>query len=116
MLTLRQPFNDLVGEEDFIEMVVKNHARPPLKKTWRPTLQKVITDCWSKDMEDRMTMTQVKQQLREELVRLRQGDASGLDHGRRRSTFIFDSKAHQEAIREGGIMDLSFRSDARSSS
>jgi hypothetical protein len=111
ILALRQPFSEIVGEEAFIETVVKNNARPPLKKTWRDTLRKVISDCWSQDMNDRMTMAQVKQQLEREVVRLRQGDATGLDHGRRRSTFIYDSDAHKQSLVDGGIMDLSFRSD-----
>jgi hypothetical protein len=113
ILTLRQPFSGIVGEEAFVETVVMNNARPPLKKTWRAPLQKVICDCWSKDLKDRMTMAQVKQQLRDELVRLRRGDESGLDqHDRRRSTYIFNSQAHQKSIQEGGILDLSLRSDA----
>lgn len=116
MLALKQPFSEIVGEKAFVETVVKNHARPPLKKTWRATLQKVISDCWSQDMKDRMTMAQVKQQLRDELVRLRRGDASGLDHGGRRSTFIFDLQAHQNSIREAGILDTSFKSDVPTSS
>ena len=112
ILALKKPFSEIVGEKAFVETVFKNHARPPLKKSWRATLQKVISDCWSQDMKDRMTMAQVKQQLRDELVRLRRGDASGLDHdGQRRSTFIFDLQAHQNKIREAGIVDTSFRSD-----
>jgi hypothetical protein len=112
ILTLRQPFSDIVGEESFVQKVIKNNTRPPVKKTLRATLQKVIVDCWSEDMTDRMSMAQVKQQLRDELVRLRRGDDSGLDHERRRSTFIFDQQAHQKSIRDGGILDLSLRSDA----
>jgi hypothetical protein len=116
MLALRQPFSKIVGEEAFVEKVVKNNARPPLKKTWRATLKTVISDCWSQDMKDRMTMAQVRQQLQDELLRLRQGDDSGLDHQLRRSTHIFDSPAaHQKSMREMGIMDLSFHSDIDSS-
>jgi hypothetical protein len=39
-----------------------------------------------------VNMKQLSNLLRAEVIRLRHGDDSGLDHTRRRSTFVYQSK------------------------
>lgn len=100
MLSCEQPFTKIKQERDFIQKVCIQKVRPRLlrcnssnNKKWLPfACKEILRNGWHDDVQRRWTIHQVKKQLRDELIRLRHGDETGIDgerDGRRRSTFIF---------------------------
>ena len=112
IMSLKTVFLELPQEEgSFVSSVTEGGYRPKLKSSWSPVVCEILENGWSEDIQARPCMEDIKQKLKTELVRLRKGDDSGIgDDERRRSTFVFDMKAHMASLTEGGIMDLSFRS------
>jgi hypothetical protein len=47
----------------FYERVVHGGERPPLNKKWPEELRKLMTDCWSAEMENRPTFTEIAKRL-----------------------------------------------------
>ena len=110
ILALRQPFSEIEGEENFVHSVIKRGSRPSIKSSWPSSLKNILEAGWSEDINSRINMAGIKQLVRTELLLLRSGDETGLDHERRRSTFVFDKEQHAASIRAGDIFNDSFRS------
>lgn len=64
-------------------------SRPKLDESWSNAIKICLKRSWSADLSTRNRMAQVEKILRTECVRIRKGDESGLEHNRRRSTFVF---------------------------
>jgi serine/threonine protein kinase len=89
MLALKRPY--LLYTPKLMHEKVYNgeHKRPPVPPTWPNAIKICLKRCWDPDLHQRNSMEQVTTILRKECVAIRQGDESGLEHNRRRSTFVF---------------------------
>lgn len=65
------------------------NKRPFVPESWPVPIKNLLRRSWSKNIAERPSFTQVTKILRNECVRVRGGNASGLEHSRRRSTFVF---------------------------
>ena len=54
----KRPFNGL-SRETFYENVVHGGERPHLSKRWPPELNKLISSCWSTDIDERPSFRQI---------------------------------------------------------
>jgi hypothetical protein len=75
--------------------------RPLVDESWPVPIKLLLKKSWSNDWTNRFTMNQVEEILRKECVRMRDGDSTGLEHQRRRSTFVFRGNAKQ--ARKAGL-------------
>jgi hypothetical protein len=91
------PFGHIKGQEAFVQSIVEGGLRPPISKQnstqWPKAVPSIIEKSWSSKWQDRYTMEKISDLLRHELVALRGGDDSGLEHKRRRSTFVFQRES-----------------------
>ena len=80
--------------------------RPQIHESWSATVKLLLQRGWAGDLQQRFTMDQVEEILRKECIRIRDGDDKGLEHQRRRSTFVFrGSKTGQQ----GGSLSKEFQ-------
>lgn len=80
------------------------YERPPVDaKNWSPLIVKLLQALWNPDYRERPTFGKVEEQLRHEIVDLRGGDDEGLDHEKRRSTFVFDKDELLKQVAAAGI-------------
>lgn len=90
MLVLEEPFK-LYTPNGFREKIYNGPCkRPPIPRSLSNEVALHLKQGWSQNLHERNTMEQWIKVLRNEIVRAREGDESGLTHHRRRSTFIFD--------------------------
>ena len=75
------------------------HKRPPVDDTINAGMQLLLKRCWAQDLRERHSMDSVVAILRKENVRARDGDDRGLEHRRRRSTFVFRPSAASQRKR-----------------
>jgi serine/threonine protein kinase len=107
IMALQLPLAKFKGSDEFVKKVVEGGARPCSKKkeSWPKTITNIMQKSWSSNWQERYTMAEISDLLRHELVvGLRGGDDDGIDHQRRRSTFVFCREAIQESLRD---LDLS---------
>ena len=64
-------------------------ARPPVQKEWSLTMQLLLKRSSSHDIAERPTMQNVESLLKREVVDCRNGNETGLEHIRRKSTFVY---------------------------
>ena len=95
----------------------KMEKRPQIDEAWSAKIKLLLTKGWAADIDSRFTMDQVEAILRKECIRIRDGDSDGLEHQRRRSTFVFRGSAKQTAIRMESLkkMDVDLSSEFRKS-
>jgi len=92
MLALKVPY-ELYTPKTLREKVYNGpHKRPMVDETWPNMIKLCLKRSWDKDIHERNTMAQVSSILRKECVRIRDGNEDGLEHYRRRSTFVFRKK------------------------
>jgi len=77
-------------QERFMRHVFVEKKRPPIKHTWSRFIQSLLTKGWSHDPSERLDADNCQNILRNELVRMRHGDDTDLEHVRRRSTNVMD--------------------------
>jgi Protein tyrosine and serine/threonine kinase len=65
------------------------HKDAHLWETAGGRVKLLLRKSWCADLPTRYSMAQVSSILRRECIRARNGDDSGLEHNRRRSTFVF---------------------------
>lgn len=63
--------------------------RPFVPEDWPVPIKSLLGRSWSPDVGERPTFDQLYQILRKECIRLRDGNSDGLEHTKRRSTFVF---------------------------
>jgi hypothetical protein len=100
MLALKQPFLcytvKTLKERAWSDM----EKRPLMDESWSEPIQSLLNKGWSNDWTIRPAMDEVEEMLRKECMRVRDGDSTGLEHQRRRSTFVFDQKNEKEKAEE----------------
>lgn len=95
---------DGMNRQDHSELVVHGNERPPLDSSWSTPLRILMKRAWEPDPLVRPSMDSIYKILRREICALRDGDDSGLEHTRRRSTFVLnrDSAVGEEGSRSKG--------------
>jgi serine/threonine protein kinase len=92
---------DGMNRQDHAELVVHGNERPQLDASWSTPLRILMKRSWEPDPLVRPSMDSIYKILRREICALRDGDDSGLEHTKRRSTFVLnrDSAApsHEDA-------------------
>lgn len=92
---------DGMNRQDHAELVVHGNERPQLDSSWSTPLRILMKRSWEPDPLVRPSMDSIYKILRREICALRDGDDSGLEHTKRRSTFVLnrDSAApsHEDA-------------------
>jgi serine/threonine protein kinase len=89
VLALKRPYQ-LYTPKAMRENVYNGpHKRPPVDQAWPNALKICLKRSWDPDLHQRNSMAQVTTILKRECVAIRKGDESGLEHNRRRSTFVF---------------------------
>lgn len=81
---------DGMNRQDHAELVVHGNERPPLDSSWSTPLRILMKRAWEPDPLVRPSMDSIYKILRREICALRDGDDSGLEHTRRRSTFVLN--------------------------
>eukprot|EP00339_Tiarina_fusa_P013191 CAMPEP_0117025562 /NCGR_PEP_ID=MMETSP0472-20121206/18872_1 /TAXON_ID=693140 ORGANISM="Tiarina fusus, Strain LIS" /NCGR_SAMPLE_ID=MMETSP0472 /ASSEMBLY_ACC=CAM_ASM_000603 /LENGTH=707 /DNA_ID=CAMNT_0004732315 /DNA_START=172 /DNA_END=2295 /DNA_ORIENTATION=+ len=71
----KKPFAGL-NRELFYERVVHSGERPPLNKKWPQELCKLITDCWSPEIENRPAFAEIVESIDELLAKEKEGGVS----------------------------------------
>merc|ERR1719221_2400200 len=77
-----------MNRQDHSELVVYGNERPPLDSRWSTPLRILMKRAWEPDPSVRPAMDSIYKILKREICSLRDGDDSGLEHTRRRSTFV----------------------------
>lgn len=94
MLSLQRAYMDIAATQDrFVQKVFTDKKRPPNRHSWSRTLHDLLIRGWAHDPRQRLTADQVHDMLRNELVNMRHGDDTDLDHVRRRSTYLLDEES-----------------------
>jgi serine/threonine protein kinase len=89
IISLQTPY-ELYTPKSLREKVYNGaHKRPPVNEEWSVQVKLLLRRGWTQDLHDRITMDAMVTILRKECVCARHGDDSGLEHNRRRSTFVF---------------------------
>jgi serine/threonine protein kinase len=89
MMALKKPY-EMYTPKSLREKVYNGaHKRPPINEEWSVPVKLLLKRGWAADLHERSSMGAIVMILRKECVRARGGDDSGLEHNRRRSTFVF---------------------------
>jgi serine/threonine protein kinase len=91
ILALDRAYKSLTSEDEF-KTAFRKGNRPRLQSSFSERCKAILAGGWSPKLQDRLTMSTINGMLRRELIRLRNGDDTGLELGRRRSTFVFVRK------------------------
>mmetsp|Transcript_745 Transcript_745/g.969 ORF Transcript_745/g.969 Transcript_745/m.969 type:complete len:357 (+) Transcript_745:361-1431(+) len=92
MMSCEEPFTQYNMRLIREKVWTGQHKRPPVDEEWPVPIKLLLKRSWSEDLFSRNTIASICQILRKECVRLRDGDDSGLEHMRRRSTHVFRPK------------------------
>lgn len=92
---------DGMNRQDHSELVVYGNERPPLDPSWSTPLRILMKRAWEPDPLVRPSMDSIYKILRREICALRDGDDSGLEHTRRRSTFVLNRNQNKSEDGEG---------------
>ena len=84
---------DGMNRQDHAELVVRGNERPVLDSSWSTPLRILMKRSWEPDPLVRPSMDSIYKILRREICALRDGDDSGLEHTKRRSTFVLNREA-----------------------
>jgi serine/threonine protein kinase len=89
MYAAKTPF-ELYGMKSLKSRVWEGEQkRPFVQEAWPVPIKSLMRRAWAADPKERPSFMQIYKILRNECVRVRNGDDSGLEHSRRRSTFVF---------------------------
>lgn len=92
MMSLKTPYQ-MYTPASLREKVYNGaHKRPPINEEWPVPVKLLLSGAWAPDLHDRSTMGAIVTILHKECVHARDGDDSGLEHNRRRSTFVYRPK------------------------
>lgn len=89
MLAGKEPFENYTTMKSLRTRVWEGGKRPIIDESWSQTIKLALTRGWTEDVRGRHTMKNLEKILKDEVTRLRNGDTTGLEHTRRRSTFVF---------------------------
>ena len=97
MIALESPFKMYTMKSLRERVWNKLHKRPPVDKSWPVSIQLLLKRAWNQNIEERHSMKNIESILRKECIRCRDGNETGLEHSRRRSTFVFRTKSKRAA-------------------
>ena len=98
MLSTKTPF-ELYTMKSLSEKVWNGEMkRPSISKDWAPTIKTLLEQMWTPAFRTRPDFPTVTETLRKEIVQLRGGDDEGLEHTKRRSTYVFDKGTDRNAL------------------
>ena len=105
MLSLKRAYMTVARtKEGFMQKVHVEKARPSIRHSWSRNLRNLLERGWAHDHTQRLTAEQCNDILRNELISMRHGDDEGLDHVRRRSTFVLEDESEQgQCARRRGV-------------
>lgn len=89
MLAMKVPFELYTLKKLQEKVWAREHKRPFVDEAWPVPIKILLKRSWAQDLSTRNDMDQIVGILRKECVRARGGDEAGLEHQRRRSTFVF---------------------------
>ena len=97
---------DGMNRQDHSELVVYGNERPTIDSSWSTPLRILMKRSWEQDPLIRPAMDSIYKILRREICALRDGDDSGLEHTKRRSTFVIgrDSMVNKSRGQRGSTM------------
>ncbi len=90
--SLQLPYDGMT-RQDHSELVVHGCERPSLDSSWSTPLRILMKRAWEPDPSVRPGMDSIYKILRREICALRDGDDTGLEHQRRRSTFVLNRES-----------------------
>ena len=115
MLALKTPFGkDLTFAKLHLQVWTHPHERPALldyKNIWPEDIHGLLEDAWTEEVEKRISMDEISETLRVQVVKGLNGDGSTLEHARRRSTHVFrptDSSKRRSVSSAGGSSSFVF--------
>jgi len=94
---------DGMNRQDHAELVVHGHERPQLDSSWSTPLRILMKRSWEPDPLVRPSMDSIYKILRREICALRDGDDSGLEHTKRRSTFVLNRDSAAPSHEDAGV-------------
>jgi serine/threonine protein kinase len=71
------------------ENVYNGDKRPVIERSWSASTKLLLRRGWTSDVSNRFSMQNLEEILKREITALRGGDATGLEHLRRRSTHVY---------------------------
>ena len=74
--------------------------RPLIQPDWPLPIKNMLSRGWSDNPKERPTFDAIYKILRKECVSIRDGDETGLEHNKRRSTYIFNYTATPDSSRK----------------
>lgn len=89
MLSLKKPYEGCTITSLREQIYNGAHDRPIIHDCWPVPIRLLLKRSWTHNVYDRSYMGANVEILRKECVRLRDGNESGLEHTKRRSTFVF---------------------------
>ena len=89
MLALQIPYAGYTKSNLENSVWQEPHVRPEVDVCWPVPIKLLLKRAWGADIKGRSSMQNISTILRKEAVAARAGDDSGLEHQRRRSTFVF---------------------------
>lgn len=89
MYALKTPFELYTVRSLKAKVWAGENKRPYVDPAWPVPLKNLLKRAWSKDVKERPSFQQITKILRSECIRVRDGNEDGLEHSRRRSTFVF---------------------------
>jgi len=98
MLALSTPYEVYTIKKLKERVWSKMEKRPLVDETWSASVKLLLKKGWAGNKAERFEMKQVEEILRKECIRLRDGNSDGLEHQRRRSTFVFRNAETTKAI------------------
>lgn len=103
MLSLKRAYMTAARTRDgFIQKVHIEKERPVIRHSLSRNLRDLLQRGWAHDHTQRLTAEQCNDILRNELISMRHGDDEGLDHVRRRSTYVMEEDESESARRARG--------------
>lgn len=98
MLSTKVPF-ELYTMKSLSEKVWNGPmTRPSIDKDWSSGVKNLLEEMWTPVFRQRPDFDTITETLRKEVVTLRGGNDEGLEHTRRRSTFVFDKNMDRNAL------------------
>ncbi|CAJ1951852.1 unnamed protein product [Cylindrotheca closterium] len=79
----------------------KEQKRPYIQPDWPVSIKNLLEKSWSANVHDRLTFQEIYNILREECVGARDGVEEGLEHSKRRSTFVFTGPSTKKTSSKG---------------
>ncbi|MGK3758659.1 MAG: serine/threonine protein kinase [Bacillariaceae sp.] len=106
MLSMKTPFE--VYTMKVLEKRVWNgeHKRPFIDVSWSDSIKELLEISWHKDTAKRPSFQLITDRLRKECIKARGGDEEGLEHSRRRSTFVFDKGDQNKMMKMSSVSDF----------